>query len=272
MVRSAAVADTLRVSCGEVARARAGRTRLGLVAIVVGAVVGVGGCTGGTSRGSAAPSAQRVSVMGSADMRQYGIHVDLLYRAATPQHVLSATLHASGITGRTEMYKTGTDTSGMPQQPTLAVGQTTSVTAFAFPTCGTPGLGAHPSLSVVSMADGGGTTTQTIPLDSLARTLQSLAGAWCAHGVMIGVSSSQGYSGCDQQTATLLVRNPAPASATVTVDGRVYTAPALTVPAASSASWTVRSSGGCPAHPTTATVRYADGTVTRVSLGFDSSL
>ena len=212
-----------------------------------------------------------MTVVGSFGSGYYGIHVDLLYRASTSEHVLDATLHASGITGRTEMYKTGTDTSGMPQHPTLTAGETASVAAFTIPACGTPDLGAHPALSVVSAAPGGGTVTKTLPLDSLSSTLESLARSWCASGVMISVTASQGYQGCDSRTATLVVRNPAAGSATLSTDGGVYAAPALTVPAGGAATWTVHSLGGCPAHPSTATVRYDDGSVTHVSLGFDPS-
>jgi hypothetical protein len=219
------------------------------------------------------PSAQHpVTVSWLTDYRQYGIQVQLLYRASGREHLLNATLNAAGIVGRTEMYKIGSDTSGLPQQPTLEPGQTTSVAAFAFPACATANLGAHPVLTVIYASPTGASTTRAFPLDTLTSRLEALARGWCQHGVMIGVDTAQGNPGCDVQKAILVVRNPSLVTATLTVDGPIYHAQPLTLPPGGSAHWTVRSPGACPYHPSTATVRYNDGRVTHVSLGFDSPL
>ena len=108
-----------------------------------------------------------MTVVGSFGSGYYGIHVDLRHRASTSEHVLDATLHASGITGRTEMYKTGTDTSGTPQHPTLTAGETASVAAFTIPLADA-GHGAHPARRSSRSARRRDRPAKTLPAHSLS--------------------------------------------------------------------------------------------------------
>ncbi len=251
------------------------RTGLGLLLPVVMVLAGCeAGDTAGQEEGphARAATAGPISVTGVYDNGVWGVHVDLLYRAGQADHITRATLRAVGISGRTDMYKVGTDTSGMGQQPTLSPGEQASIAAFTFPACGTTALGDAPELVVSYAEPAGGTRETTVPLPELAERLQQVATGWCRHDVMIEVTTSRGWPGCELLSATLNVRNPSPMPVRLTVDGATYRATGLTVPANGSAPWAVTGDGRCPfaVGSGTATVHHADGTFTHVSLGMDA--